>query len=493
MVRGESSTGIDSPNGGKLQISIDDTVFVPGADVYKSFYLKYEANKSSETKTIIITNIGTDTVYFPDIYPAFTNKKVVADYSNYQNTLEPGASTSISFSYNPSEYFSTGIYIYNSSLVCLFEIEIVLVKNPSSTPGAEEYLSISAYNDICHTYYRKSWEIDSGTDESNFEAFEFIAYDQCPSSSVAKFTVRNNTHSPMFFTGSPIVWITGEDADDFSLDCLYSTNLELTPSSSFSFSVTPSESSKPERNAIIHISTDLEGHEIINIPIKALFIEPTDYFNELGYAYVNYDVSTNFYDRKIIQDGKNGCYLVFTVRDDNSQPKLAVYHIDSKGKSELIKNIEIYSTNDDIWYVSCSDGVLDIYIHGTSLDSIYGYNYVKLTLDTITMETSASRYEYKDLASIIPDSSINGKDYKKVFEYNDYLIGLNGSNYNEFDVYKDSTLVASIRDFKVLNNTGDYFCLSGDYFLYSDSHCIRRVETSIKDILDELQLHFGDF
>ena len=481
LAMGGSQNGGDKLFGAKLSVSVD------GVELERSqngtqyqYIIDYNANVDSETRTITITNIGSETVFFYDDGPIVYNPnssvyyydEASAVFSDFPSSLDAGCSTSFNVTYNPSKVVYCYIYLYNSSLYNPFSI--ALIQNDTSFVSSPNNRKTLYYSETmyslggCHQISSQSQSIQS----SSTIQFDEIDFGNCIQGEKGQYTVinltNNSSSTPVYLNGTPFIWIDGENADEFTITASNSMNapLGLLNGGSFSASIQFFPKSHGEKKAVLHIITDIEENEEILIPIKGKSIGSQNLFIDLGYSSVCKLAVNSCY---LTDDGQNGCYLIGQSTESNKS--IEIIHIDSSGF--VISREE--TDGDYLSYADFGNGLLTIYTYGPICKSVYGNYYTKLTIDSETMILTPSAYE-SEIVQSLKNPQIAGNIYQYTASLGKYRLGFSSRNGSDLrvSVYDENEelLVAVNRLLQISNRT---LCVSGDYLYWFDSCCVRRI------------------
>lgn len=485
MVRGDSSAGLHTPSGGKLEVSVDDTILNLTGSTNYTYIIDYDAAKNSETKTVTIKNVGSEPVYFSEEGPiAFSSNtslwyydEAEFDSANILSSLDPGASFSMTITYDPSKMVYSYIYLYNTSLHNPLGISFIQSNSSgiNSTSGRMQYLSISEsmYTPSgCHQLTSSSYSINYSSTSLALTELNFSNSKINEAGQVVELRLSSvSGYEPVYLKGDPFIWIDGENSEDFILDSSITKNLRLMNGGSQSFSIQFKPKSAGGKVAVLHISTDIEGFEEITINLKGNCSDIQNRFDSMGYALIDdHALSTSESYCKLTSDGSDGVYF---ISKQSSEYLLDIYHVDSFGNSSLIRTIDGCYVD----YAEYSDGSLRIYTNGSICKTKYGNNYTIVVLDTDTLDYTTQAYTSEQIA-VLKSIQINGKSYNQKSAYGDYVLGVKGiSGYDiTMDVYdtEDNMLMSINR----LINTSIYnnaVCISGSFLYCYDKQCLRRI------------------
>ena len=492
MVKGDPAAGLHTPSGAKLQVSVDDVVLEKRNGTNFQLDIEYDSEKDSETKTITITNIGTETVYFSEDGPLMNSSvsseyAAVFDFSDMTTSLEPNCSCSFTITYDPSltGYNYNYFYLYNTSLENPLGISFTQIH--SGTNSNSRYLYVSERmmaSGGCHQIMSKTVSIT----QSSSGVFDSIDFQNCkPSESgqTLELTFSSNTgYAPVCLVGTPFIWIDGDNADEFILSANTTSNLKLKNGGSYSASIRFAPLSVGEKNAVLHVSTDMDGYEDIQIPLSGKCSEGNP-FETLGYAVIDFiePISKSTSYCSLAEDGLGGCYL---IAKQSSAYLLDIYHIDSNGSVSFKKSIDGYNLD----YVEYSDDKLFVYTNGSVCKTKYGYQYAKVTLDTETFNYSVESYSSEIISHMI-NPKIAEITYRLTYPYEDFILGLSGSDYYfSLDIYgKEEQFLASVKWLLPYESRYYALCFSGKYLYRFDDSCLRR--TSLDEVIEEVKEDFN--
>lgn len=334
----------------------------------------------------------------------------------------------------------------------------------------------------CHQIMSKSVSIT----QSSSGVFEIIDFQNCrPSESgqYVELTFSTNAgYAPVCLIGTPFIWIDGDNADEFILSANTTSNLKLMNGGSYSASIRFTPLSVGEKSAVLHISTDIDGYEKIQIPLSGRCSADSS-FEMTGYAAIDFaePIATSYCF--LAEDGQGGCYL---IAKQSSAYLLDIYHIASDGSFSFKKSIDGYNLD----YAEYSDGKLIVYTNGSVCNTKYGYQYAKVVLDTEAFTYSAESYSSESVSSL-RNPKIAGKTYRLTYSYDDFILGLSGSSYEySLDIYgKGGQFKAAVN--MLLPRESYYYalCFSGEYLYRFDGKCLRK--TSLDELIDEARADFN--
>lgn len=496
IVKGDSSVGLHTPSGGKLEVSVDGTVLDCIGSNNFTYEIVYNSEIDSEAKTVTIKNVGSETVYFSDEGPiAFSSNtsysyydKSEFDFSDVSSSLDPGCSFSMTIKYNPSKMVYSYIYLYNTSLhnpVC-----ISFAQSNSSAMSTSskdlQYLTISMSmnsSSKCHSLTNStSYSINSTTTNLSFKELDFLSVRPNENGNIAELSLSSlSGYAPVYLKGDPFIWIDGDNADDFVLNATITKNVKLVNGGSTSFSIQFYPKSEGEKKATLHILTDIENFKEIKILLRGKCLDNQNLFETIGYVLIDdHTLSTSERFCKMTSDCNDGVYFINTRSDENL---LDIYHIDSFGNSTLIDTIDGYYVD----YAEYSDGILRIYTYGSICEKKYGNYYTVVALNATTLEYTTQSYTSEEV-SILKNPQVNGIVYNQKAEYEDLFLYVNRVyGYDlTMDVY-DKEDTALMRITRILNNNEYSYatCISGPFFYFFDKRCLRRI--SLSELLSEIK------
>jgi hypothetical protein len=404
MVRGENV--LSSFSTAKMQVKVDGETVSPS----QSIPINYSGSEMTVGKTIEVSNIGSEILYFSDFTPLINNIRgnVDADTSGFRNTLNPGESFSIILNFPTNNYFSTTINFYNSSLDSPWSI------NFSNSNYSYQYIylytyfypysnsSVSEFSKYS-VYYGSAYAIaDNPSDQELDFGRTDTSGEYTPRYS---FLISVQGTEAVHISGNPAIYITGKHEDCFQIETISNTNITFEPSSSYSpfFSVIFNPDSLGNKSAILHIPTDMEGVEEIQYRLVGTAVENSDLFVENGFVAIQFE---NDNCARITQDGNGGLYLISESYYKNSKYYYEIIHMDSKGNTADRFSIEADSY--DPMYAEWSSNTLTVY-------SRYGC----YTINSETHSYTRTYYTYN-----IDTPKIDDQTYWRILQYGDYKFGL---------------------------------------------------------------------
>lgn len=482
----------------KLQVSIDDVVL----DYNKttSWKIEYNPDKETETRTITVKNIGSETVYFSDegavvnnsysgqtAYPNYYDLEANADISNVPLALDPNNSFTFTVSYNPSKYVSLYIYFYNTTLHNPLSISFTQSTNTNTNTNSNiqnPYISMSIhkYSPSFHHSLSSSSVVMYENKETEIGTLDFGICDSNANGNCAQISISTSgINNSLFFIGDPFIWIEGENAEDFTVDASTQKNLKLTKGESYSAKIIFTPKSIGEKTAVLHISTGFAGHEDIQIPLVGECVTIENYYDAYGYAPIDY--STHYFSR-IVEDGQGGCFLI-TVESS----KIYIYRVDFCGKCSLVKTLDYYYS---LEYAEYSNGSLNLYLYGGQTSSYYKYFNAKVTINPLTYSYSTSSYSSSSLSNL-KNPTVSGEQYELKKAYGGYILGIKDKSAYDcrLDVFSnEEQLLASVINVNPGSEYVDDICVSGDYLYFLRTpNCLRRIR--LDELIEELKYKFN--
>ncbi len=470
MVRGENV--LSSFSTAKMQVRVDGELTPPS----QSIPLNYTGTETTANKTIEVSNIGSEILYFSDFTPVINNIQgnVEVDTSDYKNSLNPGQSFSIILSFPTNQYFSTTINFYNSSLDSPWYINIY---NPNFS---SQYLSISTYfypfsDSSTHqssktlTYYDSNNQIANNPSNQELDFGSTITSgENTPRHS---FNVSVQGTEPVHILGNPAIYISGDHADCFQIETVSNTNITLEPSTNVNlFSVIFNPDSPGDKTAILHIPTDMEGVGEIQYRLVGTSSGSVDLFKANGFAPITF---SSVYPKVITSDDNGGLYLISSYYYESSKYYYQIKHMDSNGK--ILDEFAIEAISSLPIAAEFSSDLLKIYT-GAYLYSV----------NPITHAYMRTNYTYDAIPQIIGD-----KSYWKVLEYGNYKFGITSQSTGLIIVYSLENEKLATYYGKLFSSTLADACVS-DKYLYSvtssSTSIVRRID--LDDLIEDMTYAF---
>lgn len=476
MVRGQASAGMHTASGGKLEVRIDGNI-LPYSGSTHQYTIEYDSSHESVTKTITITNTGFETVFFSDegpiAYSSNTNdawyySESEFDLSGVPSLLNPGEGFSFQITFNPSRMVYSYFYLYNTTLHNPLVISFVQSNSSFISSSNSQSQSQLQYLRIDEDMYAPSrcHQISSYTYNMSQRGERALDFSVCESNKDGQ-TAELSLYSlsgcaPVLFKGDPFIWIDGKDAEDFVLQARTTSNLKLMNGASETILIQFKPKTTGEKEAILHVLSDYEGCEELEIPLNGKCVESVNAFDTLGYTIIETNNAIGEYSNTafMTQDGQSGCYII-----SRRGETLDVYHVDSLGKTSKIKSFG--SDISYIYYASYSDGKLSIYT--------YGSGYYIYILDVSSLKYTTTAYS-SGIISSLQNPSIAGNTYEYGASYADYTVGFNRiRGYDiKMDIFNgENELKGSINSISSSSYI-NALCVSDCYLYYCDDHCVRR-------------------
>jgi hypothetical protein len=415
--------------------------------------------------------MGSAVLYFSDITPFINNFQgnIEVDTSDYKNLLNPGESFSIILRFPTSQFFSTSIFFYNSSLDNPWIISF------SNSNTSLQYLSINTYffpysnissylSSKTLTYYGSNYQITDNPSNQEFDFGSTITSGENTPRHSFYFSVQGT--EPVHILGNPAIYISGDHADCFQIETVSNTNITLEPSTGVNlFSVIFNPDSPGDKTAILHIPTDLEGVGEIQYRLVGTSSESVDLFQANGFAPI---IFSSAYPKVITSDGNGGLYLISSYYYESSKYYYQIKHMDSNGK--ILDEFAIEAISSLPIAAEFSSDLLKIYT------GEYRYS-----INPITHEYIRTNYIYNTNPQIIGD-----KSYWKVLEYGNYKLGITSQSTGLIIVYNlDNEKLATYYG-KLFSSTLADACVS-DKYLYSVTSVTSSSTSIVRRIdLDEL-------
>ncbi len=462
MVQGENV--LSSFSTAKMQMKFDGEIVHPN----QSFPLNYSGSETIVEKTIEVSNIGSEILYFSDYTPLINNIQgyIEVDTSGYKNSLNPGESFSIILSFHIDQYFSTIMHFYNSSLdspwyINIYNYNTSNIKHISISTSFWQFSDSSTYQSYnTLTYYGSNYQF---TSNPSIQELDFGSTTTTGENTPRyKFSVSNQGTEPVHIPGNPAIYISGDHVDCFQIDITSNTNISVDSTTRVDlFSVIFNPDSPGEKSAVLHIPTDMKGVDEIQYRLVGTATDNLDQFSENGSARIIFEN----YCRRITQDGNRGLYLISESYYKNSKYYYEIIHMDFKGNT--VDRFSIEADSADPKYAEWSSNTLKVYS---------GSN--RYTINTETHSYTKTSFTYT-----IDTPQIDNQTYWRILQYDDYRLGLTS--------YSDGILIVfNNEDEKLATYYGKLSytsladaCVSGQYLYfatyYRDS-IVRRID------LDEL-------
>ena len=420
--------------------------------------------------------LGSAILHFSDITPFVNNFQgnIEVDTSDYKNLLNPGESFSIVLRFLTSQFFSTTISFYNSSLDNPWIISF------SNSNTSLQYLSINTYffpysNSSSYlssktlTYYGSNYQITDNPSNQELDFGSTITSEgNTPRHS---FSVSVQGTEPVHILGNPAIYISGDHADCFQIESVSNTNITLEPSTGVNlFSVIFNPDTPGDKTAILHIPTDLEGVGEIQYRLVGPSSESVDLFKTNGSAPI---IFSSAYPKVITSDDNGGLYLVSSYYYESSKYNYQIKHMDSKGK--ILDEFTIEAISSSPIAAEFSSELLKIYT-GAYLYSI----------NPITHAYMRTNYTYDATPQIICD-----KSYWKVLEYGNFKLGITSQSTGLIIVHSLENEELATYYGKLLSSTLADACVS-DKYLYSitssSTSIVRRID--LDDLIEDMTYAF---